>query len=338
MILVNDGMGGRRQYRWHDARGLTGLPCFNQSRGAIASPGSALGVVSGELRRALFSCHKASMLRRALIACLACFASASFAEAAPQRVVSINLCADQLLVALATPEQIAALSPLSRDRKLSYVAERAATLPVHRGTAEDIVKTGTDLVLVGPYDNRYLLSFIAEKGVPVLSLGHWTSLAQGRAEIRKLAAALGQSERGEALIAAIDRALEDTRNIAPPGRDVVMLHRRGYVSGSDGITAELATHLGLNDAAAKLGLSQGGFVPLEKLIATQPDFIVVSDGRAEAEDQGTALLQHPALNALYPREKRLVLPDRLTICGGPATPELIRRFGKQVRLKAGPQN
>ena len=293
-------------------------------------------MVSGELRRALFLCDKPGMIRRALIL-LACFAAMA-AEAAPQRVVSINLCADQLLVALAAPGQIAALSPLVRDKALSYVAAQARTFPVHRGTAEDIVRTGTDLVLVGPYDNRYLKSFIAEKGVPVLTLGHWTSLAQGRAEIRKLAEALGTPERGADLIADIDRALDETKNAAPPGRSVVMLHRRGDVSGSDGIMAEIAAHVGLIDAAPALGLAQGGFVPLEKLVAAKPDFIIVSDARGQAEDQGTALLQHPALAALYPRDKRLVLPDRLTICGGPATPELIRRLGAEVRAKAGVNN
>lgn len=306
---------------------------FKRSRGASALPGSALGVVSGELRRALFLCDREGMIRRAL-ALVALCVSALAAEAKPQRVVSINLCADQLLVALADPGQIAALSPLSRDRHLSFVAEQARTMRVHRGTAEDLVKVGADLVLIGPYDNRYLRAFIAEKGVPVLTLGHWTSLAQGRDEIRKLADALGTPERGAELIAAIDKALADTKDIAPQERSVVMLHRRGYVSGSDGITAEIATHTGLKDAAPALGLAQGGFVPLEQLVAAHPDFVVVSDAQGDAEDQGTALLQHPALRALYPAKKRLVLPDRLTICGGPATPELIRQFGREIQTKS----
>lgn len=299
---------------------------------SLRASGSALGVVSGELRRALFLCDKAAMILRAL-ALLALAVFAAPAEAQPARVVSINLCADQLLVALAAPGQIAALSPLARDKSLSYVARDAAAYPVHRGTAEDLVRAKADLILVGPYDNRYLKSFIAEKGVPVLTLGHWTSLDQGRAEIRKLAAALGTPERGAELIASIDRALADNRAIAPAHTSAVMLHRRGYVSGTDGISAEVAASIGLKDAAPALGLPQGGFVPLEQLIAAKPDFIVVSDARAKAEDQGTALLQHPALATLYPAKKRIVLPDRLTICGGPATPELIKTFGAEVRTK-----
>ena len=51
----------------------------------------------------------------------------AFADS-PSRVVSFNLCADQLVVALADSNQIAALSPYAQDRHLSVVAERARAL------------------------------------------------------------------------------------------------------------------------------------------------------------------------------------------------------------------
>ena len=47
------------------------------------------------------------------------------ASDAPRRVVSFNLCADQLVVALADPEQIAGLSPYAADSALSVVADKA---------------------------------------------------------------------------------------------------------------------------------------------------------------------------------------------------------------------
>src|SRR5918997_3768618 len=48
---------------------------------------------------------------------------------APQRVVSFNLCADQLVVGLADPQQIAGLSPFAADAELSVVAEQARPFP-----------------------------------------------------------------------------------------------------------------------------------------------------------------------------------------------------------------
>ena len=43
---------------------------------------------------------------------------------------------------------------------------------------------------------------------------------------------------------------------------------------------------------------------------------MVSDAGDTAEDDGRAFLLHPALERFYPPSKRIVVPDRLTVCGG----------------------
>src|SRR3954447_6108984 len=67
------------------------------------------------------------------------------AQEPPHRIVSANLCTDQLVLALADPGQIASLSPFARDRDLSFLAERAAAFPMNRGTGEDIFRVDADL-------------------------------------------------------------------------------------------------------------------------------------------------------------------------------------------------
>jgi iron complex transport system substrate-binding protein len=64
-------------------------------------------------------------------------------------------------------------------------------------------------------------------------------------------------------------------------------------------------------------LKLGGFASLETIVSLRPDLILLSDTGNVAEDQGTAFLLHPALEQLYPPDKRIVLPERLTVCGGP---------------------
>jgi iron complex transport system substrate-binding protein len=77
----------------------------------------------------------------------------------------------------------------------------------------------------------------------------------------------------------------------------------------------------------------GGFVPLEKLIDMRPDYLVVSEALSIAEDQGQALLLHPAITRLYPLEKRLIIPDVLSICAGASTPALIDRVRLEIEAK-----
>jgi iron complex transport system substrate-binding protein len=99
--------------------------------------------------------------------------------------------------------------------------------------------------------------------------------------------------------------------------------RRGYVTGAETLTGELLSIAGFVNAAGDLTGKTGGFVPLEKIVATPPDMIVVSTAIGRAKDQGSALLAHPALATLFPPAKRVALPDKLTACGGASLPDAI---------------
>jgi iron complex transport system substrate-binding protein len=258
---------------------------------------------------------------------------ATAATAQSKRVVSANLCTDQLLLALADRSQIASLSPFATDRALSYMAAQADGLPLNRGTGEDVVRLGADLVLLGPYDSGATRGLIARQGLAMLVMGPWTGLADGREQIRTLAQRLGHPARGEALVGRIDAALAAITGIVPAGRSALVLHRRLFVSGQKSLTTEVLTAAGFADATVPLGLQRGGFVTLERLLKAKPDYLVVSPADESTQDQGSALLVHDALKRMYPPERRLVVPDRLTICGGPATVELIETLGREIRAK-----
>jgi iron complex transport system substrate-binding protein len=254
---------------------------------------------------------------------------------APRRVVSANLCADQLLAELADRDQVASLSPLSRDPQLSFIAAKAADYAVNRGVGEDIVRLDADLVLTGPFDNRYTRTLLAAKGVRFASIDPWTDFPDGYAQIRAVAALLGRPERGETLVARIEAALATLDEITAPARGAtaVTLERRGFVYRG-GLVGEVARRAGFRDAAPDLGVASSGLASLEALVAAKPQFLIVSDAGFAAIDEGQAFLAHPALRALWPAEKRIALPDRLTICGGPSTPAMIAQFRAEVAAKA----
>ena len=50
----------------------------------------------------------------------------------PRRVASFNVCADQLVIALADPDQIVGLSPYASDPAISVVAEKARRVSAAR--------------------------------------------------------------------------------------------------------------------------------------------------------------------------------------------------------------
>lgn len=271
-------------------------------------------------------------MRASLLASALLLASATIAGAGepPRRIISLNLCADQLVLALADPAGIAALGPMARDPTYSHAALHAEAFPTIRGGAEDVLTRTVDLVLVGPHDDRHTRAVLAARGLRMEIVPPWSSIDQGRAEIRRIAAVLGRPERGEALVAEIDAALARLPRVRP-GTTALALERRGWAPGSAILVHDLLRRMGFTDAADALGIAGGGFVSMEKLIAAAPDIVVLDRAAPGAEDQGTAWLRHPALAAALPPERRLAVPARLTICGGPSTPELIDALGDQVR-------
>jgi iron complex transport system substrate-binding protein len=267
-----------------------------------------------------------------LLLALAVCALARAEAAPPQRIASLNKCADQLLVTLVDPSRIASVSPIATD-EFSFLAERLKDLPANSGRGESILLTNADLVLAGAFESHVRRHLLARQGFEVVVLNAWTSLADGKEQIGALSRRLGAEAEGERLIAAIDAALARSRAIARAPRSVLVLHRRGYTPGDSTVLEEVIRHMGLVPYAKRLGLPHGGMVPLERLVADPPDYILMSESDRNGVDQGSALLWHPALLAAVPPERRLYVPARLTICGGPATPHAIDAIATEVRAK-----
>ncbi|QFU15507.1 ABC transporter substrate-binding protein [Microvirga thermotolerans] len=259
--------------------------------------------------------------------------AAGAAAQAPQRVVSLNLCADELLLALADREQIASVSPLARDPAISFLWREAAGLAANDGRGESILFGDADLVLAGSFDRQSRTALLRRQGLDVLLLSPWRSFAEGRAEIETVARRLGHPERGEALVEAIDAALARTRGLVPAGRSILVYQRRGWVPASDSLIGELLRHMGFVLHQDALGLGGGGVARLETLVRSPPDYLLMDEDAALTVDNGSALLNHPALAEAVPPSRRLVIPGRLAICGGPSTPALIDALGAEVRAK-----
>ena len=271
------------------------------------------------------------MLCAALLAFLIAVASHDQAAAQGPRIASINVCTDQILLKVADPDQILGLSPYSRDAVRSWAAADAARFPKLSGEAEDILVLKPDFVVAGRFTRRATRELLKEKGVRVEEFDTVRSLNDARAQMRRMGQLAGHPDRAQAEIAKLDAAVARTRALAAqkPLR-VLALSRRGWVSGSEGLMTSLLTEVGLANAAAGLGIRNGGFASLEAIVNLKPDLLLLSDGGDGAEDQGKAFLLHPALQQLYPPEKRIVVPERLTVCGGPMLAEALDRLTAEL--------
>ena len=243
------------------------------------------------------------------------------------RIASINMCTDQLLLTLADPEQIVGLSPYSRDAARSWAAAAAARFPKLSGEAEDVLVLKPDFVVAGRFTKRATRELLKAQGFRVEEFDAVRTLDETRRQISRMGELVGHPDRASAAIARIDAAVARAREAAArkPLR-VLAVSRRGWVSGSDSLASSLLSTVGLANAASQLGYKLGGFASLETIVSLRPDLLLLSDGSDFAEDQGTAFLLHPALEQLYPPDKRIVMPERLTVCGGPMLADALEKL------------
>ncbi len=242
---------------------------------------------------------------RALLALLL-FGFPATGWCAVERVVSLNLCTDQMLVLLA-PEKVAGLTPLARDPALSFVARQAAGLPVVRPSAEAVLRVHPDLVLAAPFGAQTTVAVLAALGLRVLRVGLPDNFAGIRTETRRIAVALGVPERGDALIAAMDARLASLPHPARR-RTAIAWEPRGYTSGPGTLMDAVLKAAGLTN------VGNGRRLGREALLRDPPDLLVVP-AAPDFPSLATGIFQDPVLSEIQQR----ALPPALTLCAGPFT-------------------
>lgn len=242
-------------------------------------------------------------------AALALIAVATIAAAPPRRVVTLDLCADELVLAVAAPGQIASVTWLAADRHESALAPRAAGLHHNHGRIEDVVALRPDLVITSGAATRYAAEFATRIGARLLALPPVTTIAAVRANIVAVGQELGRPAAAAALIARFDRDLGPPR-LAPIA--ALMLQGGGYAPAADGLAAAYLARAGLAQIA-----TPGGRADLETLIARPPAAIVTTRYRAGQTSRGGGRLTHPALARLPASTRRLSVDGRGWTCLGP---------------------
>jgi iron complex transport system substrate-binding protein len=256
------------------------------------------------------------------------------AQAAAPRIASMNICTDQLLLAIADPAQIMGLSRFSRDAR-QWAGDKARRFPMLSGGAEDILVLKPDVIAASDFDKRSTREILKANGQNLVEFPIPRTLADVREQIRQMGDLAGHPERATAEIARLDAAIAGAKQAAA-GKHLRMLplSRRGWVPGRDSFVGAILTEAGLVSAAGELGISFGGFVSMEEIIRLKPDFLVVSDASERAEDDGRAFLLHPALERFYPKSKRIVIPERMTECGGVLLADALNALSAELKRVA----
>lgn len=259
-------------------------------------------------------------------------ASASlFAADKPQRIVSIGLCTDQLLLMLAEREQIASVSLWAKDQNMSYMIDAVGDLPLNNSSIEEIIQYQPDLVVASKYAAWDTAKFLRQLGYSVKQIPLAQSIADIYSMLRQFGEWTGNQERAESLIEQMQAELAaiEQRYSGRPRKTVIVYSPNGFTIGAKTLENDLFNHAGYVNLAAKMGIE--GFKPisLETLIAADPDVLQIDRSLSRPDSLATAYVGHPALDKLIEHREYLDIPTRLRICAGPMVTEAVENMAQR---------
>lgn len=266
-----------------------------------------------------------------LIAVFALLASiAPVAAEPPQRIVSLNLCTDQMLMLLVEPARIASVSFLAQQADSSVMYKEAASLKPNYGGAEEVVVLHPDLVLAGTYTARATVSILERLGQRVEQFEPATTFSDIRAQLLRLGDLVEERPKAEALVAAFDHQVQELEK--PRHRPLAAFYfANSYTTGRGTLPSAVLEAAGLRNLGAELGLEQTAALPLEVLVTARPDLVVKGrtyDRPALAQE----IFVHPALAYLHARSEETVVPDTYMVCG---TPHVLRAVERLADIRRG---
>ena len=238
---------------------------------------------------------------------------ATFTYAAPQKIVSLNLCTDQLLMLLADPNQIASLSKIVHDPNVSFLAEKSTEFKKNRGDAEEIFIDNPDLVVAGVYTEKATVQILQSLGIRVEIFPIEQNFDDIIQNIRKMGLLVGHSERSERMIDDFNIRLEELRSGITERPRAAIYSANGYTTGTDTMSGQILKIAGFRNITEEVGMSFGGTLPLETLVMLQPDLVITGKaypGYSRSEE----ILKHPALRPFT----AIPQTDAKWICGTPA--------------------
>lgn len=259
---------------------------------------------------------------RTVFAVLLALAAPAAAEEPPTRVVSMNVCTDQLAMMIAGEGQLHSVSALAADPAMSVRAEEAGDYRLNHGSAEEIFLMRPDLVLAGAYTTREAVVLLERLGFRVEEFAPAGDFDEIRRQIGRMGALLGRDLRAEELIAAMDAELAALGG-PDSGLDVAIYAANSYTAGIGTLPNAVVEKAGLDNVAAELGLSGVARLPLEQLVAAKPD-LVVSELRSGAPALAEENFAHPAFVALAGDAGVVGMAGRYWTCGTPDTVEAVR--------------
>jgi iron complex transport system substrate-binding protein len=212
-------------------------------------------------------------------------------RAPAQRIVSIALSADEILIDLVPPERLVGITKFVDDPGTSPASARAPKTAVRvTGEPEALLALRPDIMFASAYTRPEALSLMTGAGIPVIGSGAHATFDDVLGAVTMIGDAVGEPEKARAVVADARRRIEavTSRPPAPPVR--ALIWDGGFTYGRATLEDEILRLAGAVNVAKEAGLEGPTSLTEEAAVALDPEIILVPVESEEAATKNRDLL------------------------------------------------
>ncbi len=239
----------------------------------------------------------------------------------PQRVVSLNLCTDQLLMGMLPPENLVGITQLSLDPALSYQYKKSQRYSHHQGRIEEIITFKPDLIITGEFTTKAINVLLEKLGYPVIQMGLPSTVTEIKQQIVTLGQHVGRPHQAAQMVSHLSRSLARLKEgQVASSPTAAIYYANGFTAGKHTIANEVLTLAGFKNIAAEKNLSFIAPLPMEDLLNAKPEVLIFGHALKNTDSMAHQVLTHPALRQFIHNSsvKTLSVPDKYWTCAGPS--------------------
>ena len=235
-------------------------------------------------------------------------------DGAPRRIVSLDYCADQYVLAFAAREDIVALSPDARA-PFSYQRADAEGMPTVLPRAEEVLALRPTHVVRAYGGGPGVAALMRRLGVDVVEIGYVAHLEEIAPTVQAVGSALGAADKATATAEAFQERLRAVAQDSDPDARarVLYLTSGGYTTGPGTLIDEMIRAAGRENFMDEPGWRE---VPLERLMRSTPDRVAASFFEQAGDYNAWSAARHPVVGRLLSDAPTTRLDGAWTACGG----------------------
>ena len=245
----------------------------------------------------------------------------------PQRIISMSISTDEILIDLVPSSRIAAFSRLVDDPGISNIVERAQSVGsrVDGQSSEAIMALHPDLILIPDFVKPEVIQSLRDMNLQVYVYKTPKSFEDVRECIRFLGGAVGEKERGEMMVTAMDEHLKKVQekigNIPWEKRKrIVFMRSNGAYYSPEASFNDVCKYAQVRNALEELHYDKPGIVNQEAVVQLNPDVFVLPgwnyDGQHDPKQMEEELLNNPGYQTTDAVKNRKVytVPAKHVLC------------------------